>query len=88
MTLGRWIETLRNTADVFGKRPDRFVQELPELCGSGSFLDREIFSWLGVNRNAATHRRGGISLLSEKCDPSSRNLAPSAKASSRNLGCL
>jgi serine/threonine protein kinase len=76
MTLGRWIETVRNTADALGKRPDRFVQEMPEICGSGSMLDREIFSWLGANRNAATHRRGGISLLSEKCEPLLKEARP------------
>jgi hypothetical protein len=76
MTLGRWVEALRDAAAVLAKQSGRFVGELPEVCAPGGYLDREIFAWISGNRNVATHRRGGIALTSEKCEPLLREARP------------
>jgi serine/threonine protein kinase len=76
MTLGQWARSLRDCADVLARQPGRFVRELPEVCGPDTFLDVEIIRWVGANRNAATHRRGGIALTSEKCEPLLREARP------------
>jgi serine/threonine protein kinase len=76
MTLGRWVRSLLDVADELAGEPDRFAHELPQVCGSKSFLDREIFGWIKDNRDAATHRKGGISLHSEKCVPLVREARP------------
>src|SRR5207302_830353 len=52
MTLGRWVRSLLDVADELARQSDRFVGELPELCGSKGFLDSEIFGWIKDNRDA------------------------------------
>jgi serine/threonine protein kinase len=69
MTVGRWVEALRQTCVELDRFPDRFLKELPDACGPQSYADRVVFSWIAAERNAATHRRGGLSLHSEKCPP-------------------
>jgi serine/threonine protein kinase len=76
MTLGRWVEALRQSAVELDKQPDRFIEELPKVCGPDGFLDRVVFTWITANRNAATHRRGSISLSSEKCPALIRQARP------------
>jgi serine/threonine protein kinase len=69
MTLGRWVRSVIDIADELATRPDRFIRELPQVCGSDSYLNREFFRWIKDNRDAVTHCKGGISLHSEKCPP-------------------
>jgi serine/threonine protein kinase len=76
MTVGQWVRALRDASQVLAKENDRFVDELPAICGPGSYLDKEIFGWIAENRNLATHRKGGISLSSEKCVPILREARP------------
>ncbi len=76
MTLGRWVRSLLDVADELASQPNRLVRELPEVCGTKGFLEREIFGWIKDNRDAATHRKGGLSLHSEKCVPLLREARP------------
>jgi hypothetical protein len=76
MTLGRWVRCLNDVADELASRSDRFVSELPEVCGSKGFLSSGVFGWIKDNRDASTHRKGGISLHSEKCVPLLRETRP------------
>ena len=86
MTLGRWLESLRAAADELGRADDRFFAELPGVCGTGGVLDRDIFRWIGDNRNAATHRRGGLALHSEKCVPLLREARPRLERMFQEIG--
>jgi serine/threonine protein kinase len=76
MTVGQWVQTLRDTVGQLKDLPGRFFAELPEACGKGSYANDEIFKWMVDERNLTVHRKGGLALHSEKCLPVLREARP------------
>lgn len=60
MTLGRWVECLRETARHLENQDRRFFLELPETCAPGSQLQR-IFEEIVQARNRCAHQPGAVS---------------------------
>lgn len=67
MSLGRWLEALRETARVLANRSDRFVKELPEVCAPGSHFVEQTLGWLVTKRNESVHEDGSIAITADEC---------------------
>jgi serine/threonine protein kinase len=76
MTVGMWVQSLRDILEHLKEFPKRFIPELPELCGKGSYANDEIFKWMVKERNLTVHRKGGLALASEKCPAVIREVRP------------
>jgi serine/threonine protein kinase len=67
MTLGQWIQTLRETARVLDRQPHRFIRELPEVCRPGGSLEQDFFRWITDSRNDEFHPKADIPHSPDEC---------------------
>ena len=67
MTLGQWVQTLRETARLLARQPGRFVRELPEVCQPGGFLEQDFFRWITDSRNDEFHPDAEIPRSPDEC---------------------
>jgi serine/threonine protein kinase len=75
MSLGRWVEALRETARALARHRDRFVDRLPDLCRPGGRLD-DVLGWIVSNRNLAEHGQGSLALTDQQCEQLIRQTHP------------
>lgn len=67
MTLGRWVEALRETARELGQCEQRVVLELPVTLKAGGYVDSALFGPLTEHRNWSAHPKGSLPPSSSEC---------------------
>ena len=85
MTLGVWLDALREAARALAGEPGRFVRPLPEVCGPGGALDRELLAPLVESRNRFVHEAG---LTAEECREALDDARPRLERALHRLGFL
>jgi serine/threonine protein kinase len=66
MSLGDWLDALRETARELRRKKGRYVRELPEVFRPGGELDDRI-GQLVSERNKAIHQTGSLGLSDAEC---------------------
>jgi hypothetical protein len=76
MTLGAWIEALRETARALAAGPPGFVPELAAACAPDGRLVGQDLARLVQLRNAHAHEAGGLVATPEECQQTLREARP------------
>jgi hypothetical protein len=76
MTLGAWVEALRETARALASGPPGVVPELADVCAPGGRLVSQDLARLVELRNAYAHEGGNLVLTPEECQEALREARP------------
>jgi hypothetical protein len=76
MTLGAWVEALRETARALASGPPGVVPELAAVCAPDGRLVGQDLARLVALRNAHVHEEGGLVATPEECQETLREARP------------
>jgi hypothetical protein len=76
MTLGAWLEALRETARALAAGPPGFLPELAAVCAPDGRLVSQDVARLVELRNAHAHEGGGLVATPEECQETLREARP------------
>lgn len=88
MSLGMWIDALRETTRYLATQPQTFMPELARICGPGSEFLEGSANWIVRNRNAWIHEGGGIRLTPDECRDVLREARPRLERALQEIAFL